>query len=82
MFDLLSLEEDKEAAALGWCLSYVYNTKTCRWAIQILPLVFSEPLEYVDVIAAKVVGMGRINHPLALKALRLMATPVTRRKNK
>ena len=72
MFDLLTIEEDQAAAALGWSLEYVYDIKTKRWSVQIFPVAMT----------TNVVGLARTGHPLAIKALRLMATPVTKGKKK
>lgn len=82
MYDLLTIEEDQEAAASGWSLEYVYDIKSGRWVVQILPLLFIKPFHYADAMATQVVGMARLGNPLALKALRLVAAPVTRKKTK
>ena len=82
MYDLLTIEEDKQAAAGGWSLEYVYDTKTSRWVVQILPRSFMKPFHFADAMAARVVGMARMGDPLSIKALRLMAAPVTRKKTK
>lgn len=82
MFDLLTIEEDREAAASGWSLNYVYDARAERWAVQILPLIFAKPFEHADAMASQVIGLARIGHPLALKALRFVAAPVTRGKKK
>lgn len=63
MQDLLTIEEDKEAAKQGWGIHHVYEMETDRWSIRILP---------VD-MAGLVVNLARANHPLPLKALRLMS---------
>lgn len=80
MYDLFTVEEDKEAAASGWSLNYVYNMKTQRWATQILPLAFIEPFKSAEAVATHVVGLARMGHALSIKALRLVAAPVTREK--
>lgn len=82
MYDLFTVEEDKEAAASGWSLNYVYDTKNQRWATQIFPLVFAKPFECADAMASQVIGLARMGHPLALKALRFVAAPVTKRSKK
>lgn len=63
MQDLLTIEEDKEAAKQGWGIHHVYEMETDRWSIRILPAER----------APAVVGMARANQPLALKALGLMS---------
>lgn len=62
MHDLLTIEEDKEAAKNGWGLHHVFDLATDRWQISILPAE----------AAGLVVNLARNNHPLPLKALRLM----------
>lgn len=64
MLDLLTTEEDKAAADMGWGLYHVYDEKFNQWVIRILPTDAAE----------KVVGMARANNPVAIKALRLMTT--------
>lgn len=62
MHDLLTLEEDKLAAAQGWGLHHVYEMEARNWTIRILP---TEAVPHV-------VNLARANHPLPLKALGLM----------
>jgi hypothetical protein len=62
MLDLLTKDEDKVAADLGWGLYHVYDANVSQWIIRILPADAAE----------KVVGMARANNPVAIKALRLM----------
>ena len=76
MFDLLTIEEDKEAADLGWSLNYVYNVAVEKWAVQILPLVFAKPFDHAEAVALKVVHDARVGHALSIKALRFMAAPI------
>lgn len=82
MYDLLNSEEDREAAALGWSLNYVYNAQAERWVVQILPLAFTKPLHFADAMASHVVGMARMGHELSIKTLRFVAAPVTRKGKK
>ena len=63
MHDLLTIEEDKLAAAQGWGLHHVYEMEARSWTIRILPAK----------AAGLVVNLARNNHPLPLKALRLMS---------
>ena len=79
MIDLLTVEEDKQAAAEGWRVGYVYDLKTDRWTVQIFPLAFVKPFAFADAMAAHVVGLARMGHPIALKAVRFVANPVTRK---
>lgn len=72
MFDLLTIEEDAQAASEGWSLNYVFDLQKNKWIVEISP---SE-------MATTVIGMARMNHPLALKALRLVAAPITRKGKK
>ena len=72
MFDLLTLDEDKQAAASGWTLQYVYDDKTSRWTVQVFPIAMT----------VNVIHQARIGNQLALKALRFVAAPVTRKKTK
>lgn len=60
--DLLTIEEAKEAAALGWGLHHVYDMNTRVWSVRILPT----PMALV------VVNLARANQPLAQKALRII----------
>lgn len=60
--DLLTLAEDAEAAKQGWGLHHVYEMEVRQWVIRILP----------PEAAPHVVTLARANHPLPLKALRLM----------
>ena len=62
MHDLLTIEEDKIAAAQGWGLYHVYDMVVNQWVIRILPAE----------AATAVVALARNNQPLPLKALRLM----------
>lgn len=78
MLDLLTIEEDSEATAMGWSLNYVYNAQAERWTVQILPLAFIEPFKSAEAVATHVVGLARMGHSLSIKALRLVAAPVTR----
>lgn len=76
MFDLLTIEEDQEAARLGWNLNYVFNDAANQWSVQILPTVFAAPFKYAEIMAAKVVGDARMGHALSIKALRLTVAPI------
>ena len=82
MFDLLTIEEDREAAAMGWSLNYVYHAEAKRWNAQVFPLAFVKPFECAESMAAHVVGMARMGHPLSIKALRFVAAPVIREEKK
>ena len=62
MNDLLSIEEDKQAAAQGWGLHHVYDMAVNQWGIRILPAE----------AATQVVNMARAGQALPLKAIRLM----------
>lgn len=73
MFDLLTIEEDIEAALFGWGVNYVYDLQSRRWTVQILPLTFLPPTTNADIATSQVVGLARSGHLLAIKALRLVA---------
>ena len=60
--DLLTKEEDAIAAQQGWGLYHVYDMAVSQWVIRILPAE----------AATLVVNLAKNNHPLPLKALRLM----------
>jgi hypothetical protein len=60
--DLLTKEEDAQAAAQGWGLYHVYDMAVDQWVIRVLP---AEATNHV-------VNLARNNYPLPLKALRLM----------
>jgi hypothetical protein len=62
MNDLLTIEEDKQAAAQGWGVHHVYDLDTKQWGIRILPAE----------AATQVVNMARAGQALSLKAIRLM----------
>lgn len=62
MHDLLTADEDRQAAAQGWGLHHVYDMAVNQWVIRILP---AEATTYV-------VNLAKANQPLPLKALQLM----------
>ncbi len=72
MYDLLSIEEDTRAAAQGWCIEYVFDCKSDRLNVVILPINFVKPLHNSYAAAALVVSQARDGNALAVKALRLL----------
>jgi hypothetical protein len=59
----MTIEEDKVAAAQGWELCHVYEMHEDKWKICILP----------PTMTGLVVNLAKANHPLPLKALRLIS---------
>lgn len=82
MYDLLTTEEDKAAAALGWTVQYVFDLERGRWTVQILPKDFAPPFDRTDLVTSMVVGMARQGDKLSIKALRLIAKPLTKKGKK
>lgn len=62
MFDLLSVEEDKAAAAQGWGIHHVYELEAQKWVVRVLPVE----------AAPVVVNLAKAGDRLALKALRIL----------
>ena len=62
MYDLLTAEEDKTAAAQGWGLYHVYDMAVTQWVIRVLPAEASP----------NVVNLARAGDRLAVKALRIL----------
>lgn len=62
MFDLLSAEEDKAAAAQGWGIHHVYELEAQKWVVRVLPVE----------AAPVVVNLAKAGDRLALKALRIL----------
>ena len=63
MHDLLTVEEDKAAAAQGWVLAHVYDMEVKQWVVRILPAT----------AVPQVVALAKTGNALALKALRILA---------
>ena len=72
MYDLLTVEEDKAAALLGWAVQYVFDLQRKKWTVQIFP----------GELGTAVVNMARQGDALAIKTLRLVANPVIRKGKK
>jgi hypothetical protein len=70
MFDLLSIEEDKLAAAQGWGVFYVYDLSIAKYSVRILALSLPHP--HSEAAGIFVVGRARFGDPLAQKALKLL----------
>ena len=66
MHDLLTIEEDKEAAAQGWSLAHVYDLATARWRVMVLGMPSAEA------VGQQVVALARMGNPVAQKALGLV----------
>lgn len=66
MFDLLTVEEDAEAAKAGWELCHVYDLATSRWRVMVL----AEP--HAEFGAQLVIGQARAGSRVAQKALQLL----------
>lgn len=62
MHDLLTIEEDKAAAAQGWGVYHIYDMAVDQWVIRVLP-VGAQP---------NVVIQAKAGNPLAVKALRIL----------
>ena len=70
MRDLLTADEDLQAAAQGWGLFDVYDLKTTRWRVMVL----GQPS--AEVASRRVVEQARQGSGVALKALRLVVKGV------
>lgn len=68
MADLLTVEEDAEAAKAGWELRHVYDLDTSRWRIMVL----AEP--HAEFGAQLVIDQARAGSRVAQKALQLLMT--------
>lgn len=62
MLDLLTIEEDKLAAAQGWALCHVYDMAVDQWVIRVLP-VTAQP---------NIIILAKAGDSLAVKALRIL----------
>lgn len=68
----LTKEERAEAAAQGWGLFHIYDMQRQRWHMNVLPLAIG-PDSTVMGAMNHVLSQARFNHPLSIKALRLMS---------
>lgn len=66
MYDLLTIEEDKLAAAQNWSLCHVYDLATNKWRVQVCGMPSSE------LAGQHVVNQARMGSALAQKALQLV----------
>lgn len=62
MLDLLTIEEDKVAAAQGWGVYHIYDMAVDQWAVRVLP-VTAQP---------NIIILAKQGNSLAVKALRLV----------
>lgn len=76
MHDLLTVEEDKVAAAQGWGIFHVYDHP--RWGIRILSQGLMPPHNNSEAAGAHVVALARSGQPTAQKALKLLAGAFTK----
>lgn len=60
--NLLTVEEDAQAAAQGWGLHHVYDLATHKWGARVLPAQ----------AAPHVMHLARANHALPLKAMKII----------
>lgn len=74
MHDLLTIEEDKAAAAQGWSVEYVYDLGTDRWIVAIT----GSPTPHTALQG--VYTRARQGDSLAIKALKLVVKSRPRRK--
>ena len=73
MTDLLTSEESAVAAAAGWMLCNVFDSKDKRWQVAVLPLVIGQPpLHSADRAGLHVINQARSGNALAIKALQLV----------
>ena len=83
MFDLLTKEEDEQAAARGWSLEYVFDCATNRLVVAILPKQFKPPFVNGETMVRAVVAHARTGDRLSARALKLlMRGPVTQTRKK
>lgn len=82
-FDLFTINENLQAERQGWLLSYVYDLRSTRWSVQVLPtslMVFHN----AEQAGTFVVQRARTGDALAVKALQLVMAgnnPTTRKRN-
>ena len=73
MHDLLTVEEDLRARALGWELVWVYDTT--KWIVRAVPLVFTKTTPHASWMTDFLAVTAKQGDALSLRALRLMANP-------
>lgn len=68
MHDLLTIEEDAEAAQAGWELCNVYDLASAKWRVMVL----AQP--HAEFGAQLVISQARAGSRVAQKALQLLMT--------
>jgi hypothetical protein len=69
--DLLTKDEATLAKAQGWGLHYVFGLPAKRWALEVLPVQFTEKVGAAQALGFVVQRAGA-RDPLSTKALRLI----------
>lgn len=69
--DLLSKEEAALAKSQGWGLHYVFGLPAKRWALEVLPVQFTEKVGAAQALSF-VVQRAEARDPLSTKAIRLI----------
>ena len=73
MLDLLTTDEDNEAAAQGWALAYVYDAASKKLAVRLIPSFTHARVKTAETATRVVVELARLkNDQLAARALRLV----------
>lgn len=72
MLDLLTIEEDEQAAKQGWLLSHVFDQSTSRWLVEILPTRSNEKVKSARLMQTIVLNLARNKDPVALRAMSLV----------
>ena len=70
MFDLLTPDENRHAAACGWQLNTVYDMNRKRWALEVMPC--DHPKTSAHHTQVRVVGLARAGDAVAMRALQLV----------
>lgn len=69
--DLLTNDEVALAKNQGWGLHYVFGLPAKRWALEVLPVQFTEKIGAAQALGF-VVQRAQARDPLSVKALRLI----------
>lgn len=71
--ELLNPKETAIAAAMGWSVRHVYDLRSARWLVLVMPAVLgSAPLPTAESAGIFVINLARQGNALAVKAMRLV----------
>jgi len=71
MLDLFTEAEDIETRQIGWSVEYVFDCKTDRFVVAILPTHFTPQFPHAGAAGNLVLQQARAGNRLAVKALQL-----------